>query len=143
MRSAKGCLAGLMLAVMLAGCSGSQANDPHARQQAEMEKGTPDFSQVLSVRLMSEGKRVEVTSVLPTVVAGITLLGQPTKTIFRVNDARDGLILFSRDLLKDSSHRTEIKFAELEREKGFAFPIVQADGNLKEQKFELDRIVRP
>lgn len=140
-------LAGFMLSLMLMGCnpfSTPQAkNDPHAIRQAEMEKGSPDFSQVLSIRLKSEGKRVEVTSVLPAVIAEATLSGQPMKTIFRVNDTKDGLVLFSRDLLKESSYRTEIKLSELESKHGVMFAVVQADGNLKDQWFELERVIRP
>lgn len=116
--------------------------DAHAKMQAELEAGTPEFSHVVSVRLSGEGKRVEVSSVLPITIAEATLSGQSAKTIFRVNPAGDALILFSRDLQKGSSFRTEIKFSELESKKGFAFPVVQPDGSLREQRFELERIAR-
>ncbi|MFA6544482.1 MAG: hypothetical protein WCS99_08655, partial [Limisphaerales bacterium] len=39
--------------------------DPHAAEQATMEAGMLDFSNVIIIRLQSEGKRLEVTSVLP------------------------------------------------------------------------------
>ena len=139
---------GVALLALLVGCKPANvppagvSGDAHAKMQAEMEAGTPDFGRVLSVRLREQGKRVEVTSVLPTIISEATLSGQSAKTIFRVNPAGDGLILFSRDLLNGSSYRTEIKFSELESKKGFAFAIVQPDGSLQEQRFELVGIVR-
>lgn len=135
------------LVVLLAGCQPAEApppavaEDTHAKMQAEMESGSPDLGNIVSVRLREQDKRVEVTSVLPAVISEATLSGQSAKTIFRVNDAGDGLILFSRDLLKGSSYRIEIQFAELESKKGFAFAIVQPDGSLQEQHFELEGIV--
>ncbi len=139
-------LPGLIL--VLAGCQPAEVpppavvNDPHVLMQAEMESGAPDIGNMVSVRLREQGKRVEVTSVLPTIISQATLSGQSAKTIFRVNPARDGLILFSRDLLKGSSYRVEIQFSELESKKGFAFAIVQPDGSLQEQRFELESIVK-
>lgn len=141
-------LLGMALLALLVGCNKpasvapAAAGDAHVKMQAEMEAGSPDFSHVVSVRLREQGKRVEVTSVLPAIIAEATLSGQSAKTIFRVNAAGDGLILFSRDLLKGSSFRTEIKFAELESKKGFAFAIVQPDGSLQERHFELEGIAR-
>lgn len=140
-------LLGMALLALLVGCKPASVppaavGDVHAQLQAEMENVAPDLGNVVSVRLSAQGKRVEVTSVLPTVIAETTLSGQSAKTIFRVNPDGDGLILFSRDLLKSSSFRTEIKFSELESKKGFAFAIVQPDGSLREQHFELDKIVR-
>jgi len=143
-----GRLLGVALLAMLVGCNKPASvppvavNDAHAKMQAEMESGSPDFGNVVTVRLREQGRRVEVTSVLPAVIASATLNGQSTKTIFRVNAASDGLILFSRDLLKGSSYRTEIKFSELESKKSFAFAIVQPDGSLLEQHFELEALIR-
>lgn len=141
-------LLGVALLALLVGCKPASVppaavgGDAHAQLQAQMEGGTPDLGHVVSVRLRAQGKRVEVTSVLPAIIAETTLSGQAAKTIFRVNPAGDGLILFSRDLPKGSSYRTEIKFSELESKKGFAFAIVQPDGSLLEQHFELEGIVR-
>ena len=106
-----------------------------------MEKISMDFSHVIVVRLQDDGKRLEVASVMPRVVAQAQISGQQAKTIFRVNDARDGLVLFSRDLPNGKSYRTEMKFSELESKKGFAFPVVQADGSLREKQYTLEKIV--
>ena len=141
-------LLGAALLALLVGCDKpasvppAAASDAHAKMQAEMEAGSPDFGSVVSVRLRERGKRVEVASVLPAIIAEATLSGQSAKTIFRINPTGDGLILFSRDLLKGSSFRTEIKFSELESKKSFAFAIVQPDGSLQERHFELEGIVR-
>lgn len=141
-------LLGVALLALLVGCKPASvppaavSEDAHAKMQAEMEAGAPDLGNVVSVRLREQGKRVEVTSVLPTIIAEATLSGQSAKTIFRVNPAGDGLILFSRDLSKGSSYRTEIKFSELESKKGFVFAIVQPDGSLQERRFELEGVVR-
>lgn len=119
------------------------AGDPHVLMQAEMEKASMDFSRVVVVRLTHEGKRVEVTSIMPATISQAQVAGQPAKTIFAVNAAGNGLILFSRDILKSSSFRTEMQFAELESKKGFKFPVVQADGSLQERAYALEKIVIP
>ena len=145
-------LAALAAALLLAACqpSGSGgkpppplANDPHLAMQQELERGGIDLSNVVVVRLLNAGNRVEVTSVLPATIAETTVGGQPAKTVFRANPAGDGLILFSRDIFNGKSFRVDMKFAELEAKKGFAFPVVQPDGSLKEQSFALEKILRP
>jgi len=118
------------------------AGDPHLAEQTALEKGMMDFSNVLVIRLQSEGKRIEVTSVLPAIVAETSLAGQTAKTIFRVNEKSDGLILFSRDLPNGKSSRTEMTLAELEQKKSFSFPVVQPDATLKERAFTLEKIIR-
>ena len=122
---------------------GGVAADSHARMQDEMEKAAMSSPRVVIVRLRSEGKRVEVTSLLPAEIAVAMVAGQAAKTIFRVNDAGDGLVLFSRDLLKGTSYRAEVKFAELEQRKGLVFPVLQPDGSLKEREFALEQIAIP
>lgn len=117
--------------------------DVHLIEQEEMEKGALDFSHIVVLRLTREDKRVEVTSLLPAVIAQADVSGQPVKTIFSLNKAGDTLILFSRDIRKDSSFKTEIKFDDLEKKRGFVFPVVQADGGLQEQSFKLEKIVKP
>ena len=146
-----GTLIAVLAAVLLAACGPDPAPragkkkgpDPHAIQQAEIERSVMASSQVVIVRLQSEGKRVEVTSILPADIAQATVKGEVVKTIFRVNDAGDGLILFSRDVAKSTSYRTELKFADLESKKGFVFPVVQPDGSLKERSFSLEAIAIP
>src|SRR5450432_1774595 len=100
----------------------ASATDPHAQAQATMEKASMDFSHVVVVRLQNDGKRLEVASIMPVVVAQTQVSGQLAKTIFRVNDTTDGLVLFSRDLMNGKSYPTEMKFSELEAKKGFTFP---------------------
>lgn len=144
--------AALAGALLLAACSPSppppraakkKPPDAHARLQEEMDRSVMASPQVVIVRLQSEGKRVEVTSLLPAEIAEARVRGELAKTIFRVNDAGDGLILFSRDVAKGSSYRTELKFAELERSKGFVFPVLQPDGSLKDRSFRLEQVAIP
>lgn len=116
--------------------------DPHLAEQAALELSSLDFSNLLIIRLQSEGKRLEVTSVLPATVAEASVSGQLAKTIFRVNEKGTGIILFSRDLLHGKSFRTELTIAELEQKKSFSFPVVQADASLKERAFALEKIIR-
>ena len=116
--------------------------DPHAAEQATMEAGMLDFSNVIIIRLQSEGKRLEVTSVLPAIVAEATVSGQTAKTIFRVNEKGTGMVFFSRDLLHGKSFRTELTIVDLEQKKSFSFPVVQPDASLKERSFALERIIR-
>ena len=118
------------------------AGDAHAAEQAAMEAGGMDFSNLLIIRLQSEGKRVEVTSVLPATVAQAIVSGQTAKTIFRVNEKGGGIVLFSRDLLNGKSIRTELSIADLEQKKSFSFPVVQPDASLKERSFALEKIIR-
>jgi hypothetical protein len=138
-----------LLALALVACNRSEVPpaaalpDAHLALQQEMEKATMDFSHVVVVRLTSEGKRVEVTSILPAVIAVVQVSGQSAKTIFRVNDAGNALVMFSRDVPHGTSNRTEVSFAELERKKGVVFPVVAADGSLKEREFMLEKIVTP
>ena len=119
------------------------AADPHAKIQAEMEGSVMSSGRVVIVRLRSEGKRVEVTSIFPAEIAEARVKGQTAKTIFTVNGAGDGLVLFSRDLLNGTSYRAEVKFAELEQRKGLVFPVLQPDGSLKERAFSLEQIAIP
>ncbi|HEY6895665.1 MAG TPA: hypothetical protein VI279_00250, partial [Rhodocyclaceae bacterium] len=139
----------LLAALLLAACGKDtpvpppSANDPHALLQAEMEKGTMDFSRVVVVRLNRGGKMLEVPSVNPTTVAEATLNGAVAKTIFRINDQRAALVMFSRDLPNAKSFKTEMPFAELQAKGKFTFPVVQADGRLKEEDFSLNKIATP
>jgi len=118
------------------------AGDPHLAEQEALAKGTPDFSNLMVVRLQSDGRRVEVTSVLPAKVAETIISGQSAKTIFRINEKSDGLILFSRDLPNGKSFRTDLSIADLEKQKSFSFPVVQPDGSLSKHSFVLEKIVR-
>lgn len=141
-------LAGLAACALLACSRGPQVvaatpNDPHGVLQAELEKGNPDLNNLTVVRLQADGKRMEVTSVLPAVVAEAVVAGVSAKTIFRLNDKTDGLVLFSRDILNGKSSKVDLPFAELETRKGFTFPVVQPDGSLKEQSFTLEKVLRP
>jgi hypothetical protein len=139
-----------VLAVALAACGKAPppavkapvAGDPHVAEQTALEKSTLDFSNLMVIRLQSDGKRVEITSVLPAVVAEAAVAGQSAKTIFRVNEKGSGLMLFSRDLPNGKSFRTELTLAELEQKKSFSFPVVQPDASLKERSFALEKIIR-
>lgn len=117
--------------------------DASLAAQAALEKSGLDFNRLVVVRLRADGRRVEATSVAPAVVASALVRGQPAKTIFRLNEAHDGLILFSRDAAKGAAYRTEISLAELESKRGLVFPVVQADGSLRDQAFKLEQIIRP
>ena len=147
----RSCLIALLLgAVLLGGCDSQPAakkkrdpNNPHAKVQKEMEDSLLASGKVIIVRLQSEGKRVEVTSILAAEIAEARVKGEVAKTIFRVNDAGDGLVLFSRDLAKNTSYRTELKFADLERKNAFVFPVVQPDGSLAERSYTLEQIAIP
>jgi hypothetical protein len=108
-----------------------------------MEKASMDFSKVIVVRLLQDGKRVEVSSVMPAVVAEATVNGQSAKTIFRVNERNDGLVLFSRDIRNNKSFRTELALSQITARRQFSFVVVQADGSLKEASFALERVVTP
>lgn len=138
----------LAAVLLLSACGPSPAPTPgkddfHAREQAEMEKARMDFSRVMTVRLKHDGKRLEVASIVPTTVAETLVAGHSAKTIFRVNDRVDGLVLFSRDLPHGKSVKTEIGFSQLTDKRQFTFPVVQPDGSLREETFIVEQIVQP
>ena len=124
------------------GASATAASDPHLAEQEALAKGSPDLSNLVVVRLQSDGRRVEVTSVLPAKVAETTVSGQSAKTIFRINTKGDGLVLFSRDIPNKKSFRTDLSLAELEQKKSFSFPVVQPDGSLSKHSFVLEKVLR-
>ena len=126
-----------------AGNAELNARDAHLVEQQAMEKGSMDFSNLVIVRLKSNGELLEVTSVLPATVAEAKLSGQPAKTIFRVNANGSGLVIFSRDALNGKSFRTELLFSELEQTRSFSFPVVQPAGDLVQRSFTLDGVFRP
>jgi hypothetical protein len=135
------------MALLVSACGPSAppvpgASDVHAQLQAEMEKGSMDFGSVTIVRLLRDGKRLEVASVAPTFVAQAAIGTVQAKTIFRVNDKGDALTLFTRDLPNGRSFKSELTFAQLESGKQFTFPVVQADGQVREEKFSVERIIR-
>lgn len=140
----------LLLALLAAvGCNRAPeapkatANDAHAMMQAELEKASMNFAKVIVVRLQQDGKRLEVSSVAPAVVAETSVGGLTAKTIFRISDNSEALTLFSRDLRNGKSFRTELALAQLETKRQFSFPVVQADGSLRELSFAVERIVAP
>jgi hypothetical protein len=141
----------VLAAALVAGCGDApkpaakakRADSPHAKAQTNIESGVLSSGKVIIVRLQSEGKRVEITSILPSEIAMVKVKGEVAKTIFAVNETGDGIILFSRDLAKDTSYRTELKFTDLESKRGFVFPVVQSDGTLKEHSYALEQIVIP
>jgi len=142
----------LALAAALVGGSGgcersdapaSPKADPHLLLQQEMEKGTMDFSRVTTVRLMRDGKRLEVISVMPTLVARANVAGEEAKTLFGINDRVDALVLFSRDIPGKRSVKTEMPLGQLKSKPSFVFPVVQADGRLKEESFSVEKIIEP
>lgn len=138
----------ISLAAFAAGCGRQDsppgpALDPHRILQQEIEKGTMDFNRVVTVRLRREGKRLEVVSVNPTLVARAMVGGEEAKTLFRINDRGDALVLFSRDVPGSRSLKTEIPFSQLGEKQNFSFPVVQNDGRLKEESFAFEQIVQP
>lgn len=141
----------LSILFVLTGCHPADAPDSplaslpdaHLVEQDELAKRALDLSHIVVVRLLSEGKRLEVSSLLPVVIAQTEVSGQAYKTIFSINKSGDTLVLFSRDFEKKSSYKTVIKFDVLERKEEFVFPVVQADGSLKEVSFKLSKIIKP
>lgn len=138
----------LALIVAAGGCGRSEApaplkTDPHLLQQQQMEKGSMDFSRVTTVRLLHDGKRLDVISVAPTLVAKAVVAGEDAKTLFAINERVDALVLFSRDIPGKRSVKTEMPLAQLKSKPNFAFPVVQADGRLKEESFSVEKIIEP
>ena len=104
------------------------------------------FRDVTIIRMMTgtasgEEKRVEVTSIGPTIV-GAQKDGAPAaRTTFALTKDRERLVLFTQDVPNRKAFHREIPAAELVAGKNFRFPVVQESGRILEQTFTVQQII--
>ena len=142
------CLAGL------AGCATAPSTAPEwtvleldqVKRIAEIRKSLAelrvDFRDVIIVRLTTGGeKRVDVTSIGPTIV-GAEKYGAPAaRTTFAMTPKRENLVLFTQDVPQRKAFVREIPLGELTAGKSFRFPVVQESGEVLEQTFTVQQVI--
>lgn len=143
-------VSGAALAV-LAGCAATEwaviddvkrEGKQIAAMREEVSKPNLDLSNVLIIRTKTEdGKRVEITSVSPTVVSARKDGPPAARTTFAFTPRRDALILFSQDVPNWKAFRREVPVAELVPGKSFRFPVVQESGEIRTQTFTVEMVI--
>jgi len=112
-----------------------------AATRTVVNKSTLDLSKVIILRLRRDGNRVEVTSLVPSVV-GAAKDGPPgARTVFAFSPERDKLVLFGQNVPEFKGFHQEIPVSELQPGKRFRFPVVQEDGSVKEQEFTVEDLI--
>lgn len=113
-----------------------------ASMREEVSKPRLNFSDILVIRTKTEdGKRVEVTSIGPTVVSAQKDGAPAARTTFTFTPKRDMLILFTQDVSNWKAFRKEIPVAGLAPGKVFRFPVVQESGEVRQQVFTVEKII--
>ena len=112
-----------------------------AATRTAVNQSTLDLSKVIVLRLQRDAKRVEVTSLAPSIV-GAAKDGPPgARTVFAFTPARDKLVLFGQNVPEFKGFHQEIPIDELQPGKRFRFPVVQEDGSVKEQEFTVEELL--
>ena len=112
-----------------------------AADRKALSKPNFDLGQLISVRLTSGGQTLEVTSLAPSII-GKQVKGAPAaKTTFAFTPERDTLVLFTQDVPAHKAFRKDMPVSELVSGKSFEFPVVQSSGEIKIQKFTVDRVI--
>ena len=113
-----------------------------AAMRAEISKPSMAFNDVLIIRTKTEaGKRVEVTSICPSVISAEKDGPPAARTTFALTSKRDKLILFTQDVPHWKAFRKEIPVADLAPGKTFRFPVVQESGEIQTQTFTVEQIL--
>ena len=132
---------------ILAGCAGTDwvvISDVKqiAAMREEISKPNLSFNDVLIIRMKTEaGKRIEVTSIGPSVVSAQKDGAPAARTTFALTLKRDTLVLFTQDVPHWKAFRKEIPVAQLVPGKAFRFPVVQESGEVQQQTFTIEQII--
>jgi hypothetical protein len=110
--------------------------------EMQQELGTPtfDLSRVVVVRLAVGNERREVTSIMPVIFSETLVPDGPAKTILRVEQKTDTLILFTRDPREKVAYRTEIPVKDLAARPAVEFPVIDATGTVTKRKIVVENI---
>lgn len=139
-------LANLFIAIGLSACATPEWRTitdvkEIAATRTAVNKGALDMSKVIILRLQREGKRVEVSTIAPSVV-GAAKDGPPgARTVFAFSPERDKLVLFGQNVPEFKGFYQEIPVSELQPGKRFRFPVVQEDGSVREQEFTVENLI--
>ena len=100
------------------------------------------FRDVIILRMSnSEQKRVDVTSIGPTIVSKVKDGAPAARTTFGISEKREHLVLLTQDVPKFRAYHREIPMAELTEGKRFRFPVVQESGELLEHTFTVQQVI--
>lgn len=104
------------------------------------------FRDVTIIRMMmemtaGEEKRLDVTSIGPTVVSAQKDGAPAARTTFALTEGRERLVLFTQDVPNRKAFHREIPVAELAEGKSFRFPVVQESGRILEQTFTVQQVI--
>jgi len=141
---------GLMAAViLLVGCANQGRAVAHIADQAEAlalqrQLGSSrnfDLSRVTVARLKVDGEPIEVTSLLPALIARSAKGSATAVTIFVFTRALDRLILFTRGGNGGGAYRLDLPVANWQPGDPVQFPVANADGTLAERRVELVKFI--
>ena len=137
--------AAVLAAILVYGCgsNGDTVLKDRAKiVEMQQELGTPSFdlSRVVVVRLTIDNERREVTSIMPVVFSETLVPDGPAKTILRVEQKTDTLILFTRDPREKVAYRTEIPVKDRTARPAIEFPVIDATGRVTKRKIVVENV---
>jgi hypothetical protein len=137
-------VAAALAVVLVLGCTsdGTVVKDRAKIVEMQQELGTPtfDLSRVVVVRLTIDNERREVTSIMPVVFSETLVPDGPAKTILRVEQKTDTLILFTRDPREQVAYRTEVPVKDRTSRPSVEFPVIDATGKVTKRKVVVENI---
>ena len=112
-----------------------------AATRTRVDKPGMDMSKVVVLRLQCDGQRVEVSSVAPTVLGRATNGTRAARTVANFTPDRDKVMLFGQNVGERKGFYREIPVSELRPGERFRFPVVQADGSVKDKEFVVESLI--
>ena len=100
-----------------------------------------DVGRITVARLRVDGEPLEVTSLLPVIVAEARINNGSAYTIFRFSADREHLVLFTRDPATGEGVRLDLARAEWRQGRVIQFPVLDASGALRPRAIELHRLI--
>ena len=100
-----------------------------------------NLTRVRVARLTLDGEPIEVTTLLPSVVAQAKSGETPADTVFRFSESHDTLVLFSRDPETGKGYRLDIPQQKWTPGRTVQFPVVNQDGTMTEREVEVVKVI--
>jgi hypothetical protein len=100
------------------------------------------FQDVVIIRMTTdEQKRVEITSIAPTIVSAQKDGAPAARTTFAMTEKRERVLMLTQDVPNRKAFYREIPAAELTGGRSFRFPVVQESGRILEQTFTVQQVI--
>jgi len=112
--------------------------DQIVAMQKEAEAPSLALDKVTIVRMTLDGERIEVASLMPTVIVAQPHQGNRTALNLA---SRTSLVLFTRDGRKIKGYRMEIPLADMVPGKTFRFPVARDPGEVVERTFVVEKVI--